>query len=70
METSTEIETSILNSFEKMIDNLADGDLDAPVDITNIQSAVDSILSEINGDPRTGFTSKRASLKLNNLGKL
>ena len=56
METSTEIETKILNSFEQMIDNLtSEKDLDDQVNISNIQSAVDNILNEINGDPRNGF---------------
>ena len=56
METSTEIETKILNSFEQMIDNLtSEKDLDDKVNITNIQSAVDNILNEISGDPRNGF---------------
>ena len=56
METSTEIETKILNSFEQMIDNLtSEKDLDDQVNISNIQSAVDNILNEINGDPSNGF---------------
>ena len=39
-----------------MIDNLtSEKDLDDQVNISNIQSAVDNILNEINGDPRNGF---------------
>ena len=63
METSTEIETKILNSFEQMIDNLtSEKDLDDQVNISNIQSAVDNIINEINGDPRNGF--KKSNLLL------
>ena len=63
METSTEIETKILNSFEQMIQNLtSEKDLDDQVNISNIQSAVDNIINEINGDPRNGF--KKSNLLL------
>ena len=63
METSTEIETKILNSFEQMIQNLtSEKDLDDQVNISNIQSAVDNIINEINGDPRNGF--KKSNLVL------